>query len=266
MQNHIASFLLSFCFWMEAKWYLGMETCFKTNGSWGNFNGERDVPESLPARTEMIDDYFLSSGLLVRGAFFFFFNHLLPYHRFLGDSKLETWISFLKVLSSLWENSSKWMTMSTGLSPRRGLSWLKVDSWSDALSWIYWNPPKSSRPGLDDTAPPLPELGAQRWGARASSCLVSRAPQHPRWGHGVATVQGAINSLALLKLQCSHLPLLPGPGNHPTFIVWSVFSHQMIGTLNVLGKYFKKTNKPKMVLWGHSWEIKLIFIFKFLIV
>lgn len=182
--------------------------------AWGSFNGEREVPESLPARTEMTDDYFLSSGLLVRGTFFFL---LIIYSPIMYSWVTVSWRPgsvFLRCCP-LWENSSKGMAMSTGLSPRRGLSWLKADSWSDGLSWIYWNPPKSSRPGLTDTAPPLPELGAQRWGAQA--------PQHPRWRHGVATVQGAIDSLALLKLQRSHLPPLLGSGNHPTFIVWSVF-------------------------------------------
>lgn len=104
-------------------------------------------------------------------------------------------------------------------------------------------------------------------GHRLAAALSSRAPQHPRWGHeGVTTVQGAIDSLAPLILQRSHLPPLLGPGNNPTSIVWSVFSHQIMGTLNVLGKHFKKTKKSKTALWGHSWEIKSIFVFKFLIV
>lgn len=88
IQNHIASFLPSFCFWMEAKWYLGMETCFKTKGGWGNFNGEREVLESLPVRTEMTDDKFLSSGLLVGSTILFFIlYHVLPHHGSLGDSQ-----------------------------------------------------------------------------------------------------------------------------------------------------------------------------------
>lgn len=69
---------------MEAKWYLGMET----KGGGGNFNGEREVLESLPVRTEMTGDKFLSSGLSVGSTLLFFVLYLvLPHHGSLGDSQ-----------------------------------------------------------------------------------------------------------------------------------------------------------------------------------
>lgn len=43
--------------------------------------------ESLPVRTEMTNDKFLSSGLSVGSTFFFILYHVLPHHGSLGDSQ-----------------------------------------------------------------------------------------------------------------------------------------------------------------------------------
>lgn len=86
---------------MEAKWYLGMET----KGGGGNFNGEREVLESLPVRTEMTGDKFLSSGLSV-GSTFLFCVMYCPIMAPWVTVKLAIWISFLKVLPSFLRGNS----------------------------------------------------------------------------------------------------------------------------------------------------------------
>lgn len=81
-------------------------------------------------------------------------------------------------------------------------------------------------------------------------------PPAPRRGQeGVTAPQVASNCLSLLKPNL-HISLLSWAPDIALLQLFLSVSHEMVGTLNVLGKYFKKTNKTKTAVWGHSAEVK----------